>query len=62
MTNMGDYAYGSSKAAVIHLTEIMARNFGADGIRVNAICPGVIQTPIFGGRDMRDLGPRMPLG
>lgn len=62
MTNLGDYAYGSSKAAVIHLTEIMARNFGADGIRVNAICPGVIQTPIFGGRDMTDLGPRMPLG
>lgn len=62
MTNLGDFAYSSSKAAVIHLTKVMAKNFGPQGVRVNAICPGVIQTPIFGGRDMSDLGPRMPLG
>ncbi len=37
-------AYGSSKAAVNHLTRNVAFDLGAAGIRVNAIAPGAIKT------------------
>lgn len=37
-------SYGSSKAAVDHLTRNMAFDLGPDGIRVNAIAPGAIRT------------------
>jgi 7-alpha-hydroxysteroid dehydrogenase len=37
-------SYGSSKAAVDHLTRNMAYDLGADNIRVNAIAPGAIRT------------------
>jgi meso-butanediol dehydrogenase/(S,S)-butanediol dehydrogenase/diacetyl reductase len=44
----GDYgmaAYNSAKAAVINLTRSMAVDHALDGIRVNAVCPGVTETP-----------------
>jgi 3-oxoacyl-[acyl-carrier protein] reductase len=37
----GNYAYAISKAGVIALTQQMARQGGAAGIRVNSIAPGV---------------------
>jgi len=37
--------YGSSKAFVANVTRGMAKEFIADGIRVNAVAPGVIETP-----------------
>ncbi|MDZ7269184.1 MAG: glucose 1-dehydrogenase [candidate division KSB1 bacterium] len=36
--------YSASKAALVTLTKVMAREWGRDGIRVNAICPGLIKT------------------
>jgi dehydrogenase/reductase SDR family member 4 len=36
--------YSVSKAALISLTKVMAQEWGADGIRANAICPGLIKT------------------
>lgn len=36
--------YAASKAAVLGITRTMAREFGPDGIRINAIAPGPIQT------------------
>lgn len=39
-------AYTSSKAAVINMTRSMAVDLGAYGIRVNAVAPGVIDTPL----------------
>ena len=41
----GAVAYAASKAAVINLTRAMSPDHAADGIRVNAICPGTIETP-----------------
>jgi NAD(P)-dependent dehydrogenase (short-subunit alcohol dehydrogenase family) len=34
------FAYGASKAAVLNLTRNIAQEFGTQGVRVNAICPG----------------------
>jgi NAD(P)-dependent dehydrogenase (short-subunit alcohol dehydrogenase family) len=44
--NSGRVAYGSSKAAVIHMTKVMAVELGPSGIRVNAIAPGPVETPL----------------
>jgi meso-butanediol dehydrogenase/(S,S)-butanediol dehydrogenase/diacetyl reductase len=37
-------AYGTSKAAVVHLTKQQAVEYGNEGIRVNAIAPGPVET------------------
>jgi NAD(P)-dependent dehydrogenase (short-subunit alcohol dehydrogenase family) len=36
--------YSMSKAALISLTKVLAKEWGKHGIRVNAICPGLIKT------------------
>ncbi len=56
------YAYSASKAAVIQFTHLMAKNYGEEGIRVNCICPGIIDTAILGDRDRKEYGKRVPLG
>jgi NAD(P)-dependent dehydrogenase (short-subunit alcohol dehydrogenase family) len=42
--------YSAAKAGVLGLAKAMAREFGPDGIRVNCITPGLIQTDITGGK------------
>lgn len=39
-------AYAASKGAVLQLTRVLAHDLAPDGIRVNAIAPGVIETPM----------------
>lgn len=43
------HLYAVAKAAVIKLTETVALELGADGIRVNCICPGFIATRLAAG-------------
>ena len=43
----GGSAYNASKGAVVLLTRNMAMDYGRLGIRVNAICPGFIDTPML---------------
>lgn len=40
----GEVGYATSKAALIGLTKSLAREFAKDGINVNAICPGYVDT------------------
>jgi NAD(P)-dependent dehydrogenase (short-subunit alcohol dehydrogenase family) len=42
----GYAAYDASKAGMLGLTRALAVEFGPYGIRVNAICPGYVQTPM----------------
>ena len=42
--------YSAAKAGVLGLAKAMARELGPDGIRVNCLTPGLIQTDITGGK------------
>lgn len=58
--------YSAAKAGVLGLAKAMAREFGANRVRVNSITPGLIQTDITGGKltaEMRaDIIKGIPLG
>jgi NAD(P)-dependent dehydrogenase (short-subunit alcohol dehydrogenase family) len=52
-THQGGYLYSGAKAAVSHFTRLAGEQLGPYGIRVNAISPGAIATPIFWGGSAR---------
>ena len=53
-------SYGVSKAALNALTKTLAREHARDGIRVNAVCPGPTDTPLFQSyKDAGDYGRRV---
>lgn len=67
----GMTAYSATKGAVIAFTTALAMELAKDGIRVNAICPGWVDTPFnrpaidfMGGRDRQEaiVGTGVPLG
>jgi len=61
-------AYAASKHAVVGLTKSAALEYARDGIRVNAVCPGIIDTPMMDrlvdGRDeyAATIPTRQPIG
>lgn len=62
----GRYYYPPVKAALAQVTRSMARDLGADGIRVNAISPGTFRTDMvtkaFDERTLEAVGRSTPLG
>jgi NAD(P)-dependent dehydrogenase (short-subunit alcohol dehydrogenase family) len=60
---IGQVAYGASKAAVVGMTLPMARDLSRSGIRVMSIAPGIFETPMLLGlpQDVQDsLGRMVP--
>jgi 2-keto-3-deoxy-L-fuconate dehydrogenase len=61
-------AYCASKGAVVALTRALAVDHVADGIRVNAVCPGTVDSPWVrrlvedAGESLDDLRARQPMG
>lgn len=61
----GGPAYVGSKGAVIALTRSLARALGPKGIRVNAVSPGIVETPMIAGyteEQRANMKQRFPLG
>jgi NAD(P)-dependent dehydrogenase (short-subunit alcohol dehydrogenase family) len=68
----GSAVYGASKAGLLSMTKCMALEHARDGIRVNAICPGEVRTPMMEadarrsglrfGEYYRRLSSRIPMG
>jgi NAD(P)-dependent dehydrogenase (short-subunit alcohol dehydrogenase family) len=50
----GQIAYSASKGGIIGMTLPAARDLAAIGVRVNTICPGIIDTPIYGQGEQAD--------
>lgn len=44
---VGMVSYATSKGGVVTLTQSLAKDHAADGIRVNAVCPGSVDTPMI---------------
>lgn len=55
----GQVAYNVSKHGVIGLVRCMAADHAADGIRVNAICPGIMNTPMLHTIPARELDDKL---
>jgi NAD(P)-dependent dehydrogenase (short-subunit alcohol dehydrogenase family) len=51
---IGQAAYSASKGGIVSLTLTTARDLSAQGIRVNTIAPGLIDTPIYGTGEKAD--------
>ncbi|WP_409319741.1 SDR family NAD(P)-dependent oxidoreductase [Pseudomonas putida] len=64
----GHIAYNVTKAAVASFTQNLARDYAPQNIRVNAVCPGEIHTPMLeagvlrSGRTIADLDRMVPFG
>jgi NAD(P)-dependent dehydrogenase (short-subunit alcohol dehydrogenase family) len=58
--------YSAAKAGVLGLARAMAREFGGDGIRINCITPGLIETDITQGKltpgKKKEIAETIPLG
>ncbi|WP_336653424.1 MULTISPECIES: SDR family NAD(P)-dependent oxidoreductase [unclassified Leucobacter] len=64
----GHLAYNVTKAAVVSFTKSLARDYAPNRVRVNAVCPGEIHTPMLEkgiaekGRTIADLDALVPFG
>jgi dihydroanticapsin dehydrogenase len=61
VSSPGTAAYTASKSALLGLTRVMALEYAAAGVRVNAICPGYVSTPMVQRHLMQSGNPEAEL-
>jgi NAD(P)-dependent dehydrogenase (short-subunit alcohol dehydrogenase family) len=54
ITGFGLMGYSAAKAGINNLTQNLAQEFGKYNIRINAICPGAVRTPVWDDRYKAD--------
>ena len=58
--------YSSTKGAIVSFTRSLAKNLAATGVRVNAVAPGPIWTPLifdtFDDKHIKEFGKKVPMG
>lgn len=57
--SMGEAVYSGCKGGMIAISKTWAREFARDGIRVNVICPGLIDTPLLDGLQQDEFGKKI---
>jgi 3-oxoacyl-[acyl-carrier protein] reductase len=60
--NPGQINYAASKAALIAMTKSLSWEVASRGIRVNAVAPGLIETPMLDGLPLEKFKERIPMG
>jgi meso-butanediol dehydrogenase / (S,S)-butanediol dehydrogenase / diacetyl reductase len=55
----GLWAYNASKGAVVNLVRSVALDIGHTGVRINAVCPGPVRTPMTAAMEGRSIGDAM---
>ena len=54
--SMGEAVYSGAKAAVVAFSKTLAREHARDNVRVNVVCPGLVDTPLLAEIQSRDFG------
>ena len=52
---VGNLAYGSSKAALMYATKLLAKEYASYGIRINAVAPGTVHTDMDSARTEKQM-------
>ena len=60
IAHAGEPVYCASKAALIMLVRCVALNIARDGVRINAVCPGPVETRLL--QDVEKAVQKVPLG
>jgi 2-hydroxycyclohexanecarboxyl-CoA dehydrogenase len=54
--SLGEAVYSGAKAAVVAFSKTLAREHARDSIRVNVVCPGLVDTPLLAEIQSQDFG------
>ena len=62
VTGRKSYMYAASKTALVKFSKLCAKNYAPYQVRVNVICPGIINTDIFEDKNLDRFNTSIPMG